>query len=156
NPEPSQRANRKPAAAPATLPNAPQTIPQAVPKSSPATTASKVRGTNARLAAMWTVMNASGAAGGQPIAVAISPGSKTAFQRQAATAPNARKPRASRRVARCNLPNERAVGASLLVDIIAPLKRGARSNQFPIRATPHRGEAVEPLGAVAKSPQKGR
>src|SRR5689334_3017275 len=83
-------------------------------------------------------------------------GSKTAFQCQAATAPIARKMRTSRRVARRNLLDERAVGASPLFGVIGSRTLWAKSTQFPIRATSHPGEAVEPLAAVAKLRRTGQ
>ena len=62
-PELRCRAARNTATAPATLPEAAQTIPHPVPNSIPATIARSVRGTNSRLAAMWTARKPNGAVG---------------------------------------------------------------------------------------------
>src|ERR1700739_3158364 len=118
--------------------------------------ASRVRGMNTRLAAIWAAKNPNGAAGYWPITVVIAIGSKIVLQCQAAIAAVAMRPRTMRRIARRNPIKGTGVAAPPIFGVIAAPRRWQRPKQFSDRATHRRGGAAEQLGASAKSHQNDR
>src|SRR5690242_14767275 len=90
------------------------------------------------------------------MAAVIAIGSRTAFQRQAATAPPAKRPMTRSRATRGNAPSGRALGAPPLFGIIALPRLWTRSSQFSNQGTLPRTDAIEMFGAGARSRQKGQ
>ena len=110
--------------------------------------ASKVRGTNTRLAAMWTAIEPQRSCGIAADRAVIASGSRTAFQRQAATTPIARRPRTMKRAARRKPIDGSAVAAPPALRRHCTTETLGGGRESVLRIGQHLVEEMRPSGSA--------